>query len=261
MKGIRSASALAAGCVGAALFLAASARADTVLVDLFTEVDASLSDNWYLYPAVQQVPWEHTSSDPTKILGSEREILLTPIDLSPPLAVSVAASGAVGVDSGIAPEGALQVATQQAHSAVVTLRYDGEGSAGLGGVDFTDGGTNDRFVFTFDWIAAVGSLDATVTVTDTQARQASQAEIFSDVAGTTQYSVFFAGFSGDPGTSLESVDSLEIVLNAAQTPQVDFALKSIEIVPEPASWALLATALLTLGLCRCGRRGRRRIDA
>jgi len=260
MNGIRSVIALAAGCVVAALCWAASANAETLLVDSFSEVDASLGDNWYLYPLVQQVPWEHPSSDPTEILGGEREILLTPFDSSPPPLLSIAASAAVGVDSGIAPEGALQVATQQAHSAMVTLTYDGEESAGLGGVDFTDGGTNNRFVFTFEWVAAVGSLDAKVTVTDTEGRQASQSDAFVDVAGTTEYTVFFADFSGDPGTSFENVDALEIVFNTALTPQIDFALESIKIVPEPASWALLATALSALGLYRCGRRGRGGID-
>jgi len=262
MNGIRSITLLASSAAVAALMLTVSfVRAETLVVDAFNEVDATNSDNWFIHPLVDAGAWAHSSSDPTGILGGEREIALAPFSLVPPSAASVAVSSAVGNDPGIAPDGALQVATQQAHSALVTLTYDGDGAAGLGGVDFTDGGTNDRFVFTFEWVAAVGSLDATIIVTDTAGRQVSRAESFPDVAGRTDYSVFFADFSGDAGTSLDSVDSLEIVLNTALTSQADFALESIEIVPEPASWALLAMGLAAFGLHRCGRRGRRATGA
>jgi hypothetical protein len=242
--------------VGAMLCGASPAGAEVLPVDSFSEANAALSENWYIYPLVDTAPWEQTDSDPVTILGGEREITVTPIYASPPPATSVAVAAAVGIDLGICPEGALQLATQQSNSALIELVYDGAGSAGLGGLDFTGGGTNDQFVLTFDWIAAVGSLGATVTVTDTEGRQTSRTEFFSDVAARTEYPVLFADFSGDAGASFESVDSLEIKLNSDQTPQVDFALHSIELVPEPASWTLLVVALTALGLLRWTRRGR-----
>ena len=125
---------------------------------------------------------------------------------------------------------------------------------------FTQGGTNDRLAFSFAWIASVGSLDATLIVTDTDGNHVSQTTSFPDNGSMHERFAKFSDFSGDAGMSLESVDKLEIRLNTNAIPNTDFAVDSITIVPEPASWSLLAIATLAFAVYRRRRRSNTTIN-
>lgn len=238
----------------AVLWVVWPALAGSVSIDTFRDAPASV----YIYPLVNPGAWSSAQSD-ASILGGERQVRVTPVGGTPP-ASSVKVVSAVGIDSGVVPDGALQIGTQGGYSAEVELIYDGVGSQGLGGFDFTQGGTNDRLTFSFAWIASVGSLDATMTITDTQGRQVSQNVVWPDNGSPHLRHALFSNFSGDAGTALDSVDKLEIVFNSLAVPNTDFALQSISIVPEPASWSLLAIGTLAFAVYRRRRRNHTTIN-
>jgi hypothetical protein len=225
------------------------ANAGSVTIDTFRDAPASV----YIYPLVHSGSWSDTYSD-ASVMGGERETEVTPVGPPTPPANSVKVVSSSGIDDGVAPTGALQVGTQDGYSAQVRLMYDGPDAEGLGGVDFTQNGTNDRVLFSFAWIASVGHLDTTITLTDTGGRQVTQDKAFADDGTLHGETVPFSDFVGDAGFSFQSVDSMEVLLNVAAVPNTDFAIEGISIIPEPASWSLMAMAALSFAVYRRRRR-------
>jgi len=250
MRGTQIAPVLA--CVGvfaAMLTIACPVDAGSVTIDTFRDAPASV----YIFPLVDSGAWANTFSD-TAVLGGERETVVTPVGPPTPPATSVKVVSSSGIDAGVAPDGVLQVGTQDGYSARVALMYDGPGSEGLGGVDFTGSGTNNRLRLSFAWIASVGELDATIVATDTEGNQVARSTSFPDEGSLHNRDVLFSDFVGDPGFSFESVDSLQVQLNLDAVPNADFAIEGISIIPEPTSWSLLAMATLSFAVYRRRRR-------
>src|SRR5690606_1540164 len=132
-----------------------SADAATVLIDDFTLPDPGDT-------VIVGVPLVQVAETGLGILGGEREISVEIIGTPNPNS----AIFMVGRDSDHM-EDAFQLATVGLSPAVATILYDGVGSAGLGGIDLTGGGSNNRFLLQFisnDALPTAG-LDIEVTVT------------------------------------------------------------------------------------------------
>lgn len=132
-------------------------------------------------------------------------------------------------------------------SGVIT--YDGFGSAGLGGVDFTlGGGPNPQFIF--EIIDFDRDVEITVNITDTNGLGATY---FESLSGGFSPNLAFTEFTTDVGFDFTSVDVLSFFVSSANTlTAVDGAIGSIRIeaVPLPASALLLLGGLGGLTVLR-----------
>ena len=143
-----------------------------------------------------------------------------------------------------------------------TITYDGPGSAGLGGRDLTDGGTNTGIAF--DVANVVGKLMLSVILRDTAGNMLTlMADVMSPPATGQSFFLSFLGgtvSAGDAQGIAGDVDS--IVLRFDNTDPSTFADSDINIdnlratgpaalapitaLPEPGSVALLAMGLVGL---------------
>ncbi|MCC7083438.1 MAG: hypothetical protein IT427_00345 [Pirellulales bacterium] len=180
------------------------------------------------------------------VLGGERDSYFQVIGAS---AVN-SANGLLGNDSG---EHAFQFATLGMAPAVATLTYDGIEHAGLGGIDLTSGGSNNRFELQFLTSDAQPStgLDIVVTVTSPGGTLAATVTApNSQSAFVVQVS--FSLFTGSG--SLNQADKIDVAFNTInKTPNIDFELNGITIVPEPGCGILLSLGVALAGLQFAGR--------
>ena len=155
---------------------------------------------------------------------------------------------------------AFQVATNGLAPTVATLQYSGPNTAntstalvnahalgGTSGIDLTSLGTNDRFQIQFlssDAQPTTG-LDVAITVTSPGGTSTATAIIPNSLSRFT-LPLPFSQFVGN--AALNHVDSISVVFNGArQTPNIDFEIQGITVVPEPA--ACLTTVIGGVLLC------------
>jgi hypothetical protein len=213
-----------------------------------------------------------TGSNPTKamtfnspsIIGGQRDTLVNVIGQGTPTSVV----GIIGHDTSYNID-AMQIGTNGLAPTVVTLQYTGladqiadvalGGASPLvvGGVDLTGGGGNDRFqihFFSSDARPTVG-LDVAVTIT-TPGGKLSTAVV--DAPNSTTAFDLFIPFSKLVGNaSVTDVDSIKFVFNGVrQTPNIDYEIQLVAVVPEPASIVLAACGLSAAMVVGCRRRRR-----
>ncbi|MGJ8696722.1 MAG: PEP-CTERM sorting domain-containing protein [Verrucomicrobiaceae bacterium] len=181
------------------------------------------------------------------LLGGEREVVLT-ADLGS-LTASVNAPvgpGPVGTNGAIV----LAVSADSPDAlGSLNLRYDGAGSAGLGGADFN---TNWNFLRVDLASISGGALDLRLTVSDSDGSMAQAAIPALTTGGFYSFSFDDPAFVNG-GVDFGSLDSLTFDFETID-PGVSFSINSItrEVVPEPGATLLAGVGCLAL----IGRRRR-----
>jgi hypothetical protein len=132
-------------------------------------------------------------------------------------------------------------------------------------IDLTNGGLNDRFLIHFlssDAQPTVG-LDVTISYTSPGGGSSSLTVNAQNTTSAFDLYVPFSSFAGHGDASLDDVNNISIVFNGVRkTANADFAVSMIStvpavIVPEPATWSMMATALVGLAWVAHRRRARR----
>ena len=175
------------------------------------------------------------TGNPGNILGSEREVTIDFLSGTSGF-VSAFLDAPAGPTSppGDDPMEMLLLSNSVNSAARYTLTYDGVGSAGLGGVDLTNGGAFDSVDVNFSGVQ--GSGDLMVSFTDTMGNTGSS-NLTVNSAGTYSFAFSDSAYSGIDFTS---IDSVVVVLETDATAS-DFAISEITrgaAVPEPSSIAL-----------------------
>ena len=133
----------------------------------------------------------------------------------------------------------------------VTARWDGQGDAGLGGIDLLAAG--DLFNLDVALVANAAASTVRLRVTDTMGMGSSASRSADDLF-ITQPNLFpFSGLDGN--ANLASIDSiqLEIVIGgeaSAEFLTIQINELSVVPIPEPTTALLLGSALLGLGMTR-----------
>jgi len=191
-----------------------------------------------------------TDPDPTllkssdfSILGGERDVLVDVVGVSSVVSITGVLGGGQFVFNSVVP------------GTVAVLQYDGldadisgppaalVNAEGLAGIDLTAYGN----LFYLDFLSIDGGTSNTTGI-EIQVHGPASASVFAgvipDSAGPYQFTAVFSSFS-DPSV-LSDVTSIEVRINPAGAPDVDFVLNELG-VPEPATillFSLGATGLL-----------------
>lgn len=200
------------------------------------------------------------------VIGGQRDTLVNVVGQGTPTSVV----GIIGHDQSYNMD-ALQVGTNGLSPTVVTLLYSGlavqaspaalinaHALASGFGMDLTGGGTNDRFQIHFyssDARPTVG-LDVAVTVTSPDGKL-STATV--DAPNSTTAFDLYIPFTKLVGNAvLTNVDSIKFVFNGVRkTPNVDYEVQLLAVVPEPAATTLVVSGLLAAGALSVLRRRQR----
>jgi hypothetical protein len=184
-----------------------------------------------------------TDPDPTllkssdfSILGGERDMLVDVVGTPSVVSITGVLGGGQFVFNSVVP------------GTVAVLQYDGLdadvagppaaliNAEALGGIDLTAYGN----LFYLDFLSVDGGTSNTTAV-EIQVHSPSSSAVFAgaipDSAGPYQFTAAFSSFS-DPGV-LSDVTSIEVRINPAGAPAVDFVLNEFG-VPEPATILLLS---------------------
>ncbi len=190
-------------------------------------------------------------NDVNNILGIEREVTITPIS---------GTTSSVSVN-GTNP-GTLEWANGAGSQSTIVITYDGVGSGGFSATDFTDGGTNDRFLFNVEFADFANNITIDVT-SDSGATSSLTTSTPSAVFGSPQgFSMLFSNFVGTADftqiTVLEM--TLTTVVDAADL-RLDFlatadATENPPLDPPPVVSAPKSLAIF--GLALIGMAGYRR---
>lgn len=136
--------------------------------------------------------------------------------------------------------------------------WDGQGNTGLGGVDLTDGGTNDAILSTV--IFADGASLLEFVVTDSSGMSGTAAyQIPTGISASTVASVLFTDFTN--GVDFTAIESIGLVLSSTASGSA-FSLDLVSAgvspppapVPLPAAGLLLGSVLLGGGTLAARRR-------
>ena len=194
-------------------------------------------------------------------VGGVRNISLTVVGPATPNS----ALGMLGHDTSYNID-AFELATNGFSPTVATLTY---GAANPLGVDLTSGGSNNSFLLTFYSSDAqpTSGLDLAITVTSPLGGSSTATAIIPNhvpnLPGTFDVLVPFSQLSGN--AALGNISSVTFVFNGANhTPNIDFELHSLSVVPEPSSAVLIGFAAAAWGCAafrlrrRCAGRNRSR---
>jgi hypothetical protein len=191
-------------------------------------------------------------------IGGQRDMLFHVVGQ----AAINSANALVGHDSSFNLN-AFQLASNGLAPTVATLQYSGPNSAntstalvnahalgGTAGIDLTSLGTNDHFQFQIlssDAQPTTG-LDVAVTITSPGGTSTATAMIPNSLSPFT-FQFPFSQFVGN--AALNHVDSISVVFNGVrQTPNIDFEIQGISVVPEPAAGVLLVLGALGIAFRR-----------
>jgi hypothetical protein len=238
--------------VWSVLVYAHTATASTITIDSFNYPNDPSGTEFYVpgkAPWGSGNPFDHKDPGVLEVIGNERdthvEVVGTPMTIS--------ASGIIGYEP-LYDNGVLWLSTGGPAGTFVRVVYDGADGLGLGGIDLTDGGSNNLFRFGFVGEFDPGgstSLALTITVDGQGGGSTSVQTQIPDQPAPFDFDVPFADFS-NPGL-LSSVKSITCTLNDPLAPVsgVDFELDYIKAVPEPSTIALLSAlgaSLLLAGI-------------
>ncbi len=244
-----------------ALFTAPT-HAATILIDDFRDANhfplPESQQGWGIPLFTQTNPFimEHTPQIGT-ILGGERDVEIRVT--STPKGVS--AFGVIGdVDEeGPGTEGEFDFGSSSTARVMATLEYDGldvgevaagslTNALGLGGIDFTAMG-NNSFMLVFRSVDPAPNqtgIGLRIEVTSAGG-PATYVGAIPESANESEFFVPFAAF--DAQAPLAAATSIRFIFNGNGTPDtaVDFNLKSIAAVPEPATLAMACMGIVIMG--------------
>jgi hypothetical protein len=220
--------------------IAGQASAATVMIDVFTHPDPA---EFFMVPTGTNPSLQITQVVPG-VIGGQRDSLFQVIGEG---AIN-SATGLIGNDSGLT---AYQLGTVGMSPTIATLQYAGIHNLNtptslvnpelLGGVDLTDEGANDRFLFQFvssDALPVVDGLDMVITITSPSGSSTVTVDVQNSQA-PFDVVVLFNQLVGTASPS--NVDSITIAFNSIrQTPNIDFELQGIFAVPEPTGYLAMS---------------------
>ena len=226
------------------------ASASTIVIDDFTQPDP-----YSLFMLGSGMnPSKQLVESSTGAIGGQRNALFNVMGQGQPNS----AVGLLGFDPNSAhpfPGPGMQLATNGFSPTVSTLTY---GATNNLGVDLTGDGSNNSFMLDFyssDAQPTTG-LDLSITITSPGGKSSTATGIMPNSLSEFQYLVPFSELVGD--ASLSNVSTIQYVLNGANhTPNIDYEIHALAVVPEPTSATLMAIAAVALGCtvmtrCRSG---------
>lgn len=235
--------------------IARSALAASIDIDTFANPNPR---TFYVVPAMGNNSSLALSQQVSGVIGGQRNSLFQVIG---PTAAN-SASGIIGYDTDRSLE-LLGQNTVGTSPTVTTLTYNGLNDVGLGGIDLTSGGTNDRFLFQFISAEAQpepddDGLDIVISIISPSGTSSASITCPNSLTAFT-LEIPFSQLSG--GASLNSVDTITVKLNSIKTVNnIDFEIHGIAAVPEPAGCFLMAaggalTCTVELARRKRSRRG------
>ena len=242
---------------------ALTATADTITIDSFNHPDAQAGGGTNFYvPGV--LPWgtgvnffDKNDAAVEEVIGKDRDIH---VEVVGP-AIPISASGTIGYEP-VYDIGLLFLASGGRAGTYVTATYDGALGAGLGGIDLTDGGANNRLEIDFQSLDAGDLTDLELNIDIVSQGQhsylKSQHTFVAEKIGSFTEKLYFDYFSDED--VLKSVDSITFTFNNMADPvsNVDFEIDNIKAVPEPSTIAMLSAlvgaSMLAVPWCRRRKR-------
>ncbi len=204
-----------------------AATAATIVIDDFkaTQIVADRP--------VEGFPRRSEAFDPS-VLGGYRDLIAKTLNRGGPFATSLTTNQA--------DEELLNFSNQSNQRGIGTVRYDGKGLSGLGGVDLIMGGANRGFEFVVE--NADAELNISATVTDMAGRQSMVEKIFPKEIKSQSVVLLFADFAGT--ASFSAVNAIEFVFTGPQDLDASFERIQVSAVPLPAGALLLGGGLVGL---------------
>ncbi|OSP54324.1 hypothetical protein [Pseudoruegeria sp. SK021] len=149
-------------------------------------------------------------------------------------------------------EGSIDLSNTRGVTGSGSVTWDGMGSTGLGGIDLTDGGSNDALITSIVFSRGSGAL--TFSAVDTNGVSGMATYAFNtDISSASPVAFLFSSFSN--GVDLTSVNSLTMLMSGID-PAASNSVGSVYAgvapvpapVPLPAAGLLLGTVLLGGGV-------------